>query len=331
VWRSRDGGQHWELRSPLVSAQLVSALHISPDSPDVVYLSQGIPQSRSTLRVSSDGAATFANYEQDRALTLLHVEPGSPARLWVVGRDAQSVANRGFAISRGDGPAGPWVSKLRVNYFGGFVLDERGTLTVGDESGGLFRSLDGGETFRNVSAKSAVSCLSRAGDATWACNIGTTVEPALTRLVDTAEAPTQVVAFADVTQLVSCAPELAVERRCAQAWLEWQRDVLMRDLSGKDAGGSAVVDSGTAGPSLPDASVDGAAQAPRDAGQVDGSQAQPVAASRAHDGCSVSRDGADAHGARSRSAVWLWLGSITLVLRGRTRRRRWLSRSLPPA
>ncbi|MEY4513585.1 MAG: hypothetical protein RLZZ450_5707, partial [Pseudomonadota bacterium] len=230
LWRSNDAGRHWELRSPLANAQLVTALRISPDQPDVVYMSQSIAQGRSTLRVSSDGGATFTNYEQDGALTLLHVSSGTPVRLWVSGRDAQSVGNRGFAISHADAPTGPWLSKLRVNYFGGFVLDERGTLTVGDESGGLFRSLDGGETFRNVSAKSAVSCLSRAGDATWACNIGTTVEPALTRLVDTAEAPTQVVAFADVTQLVSCAPELAVERRCAQAWLEWQRDVLMRDL-----------------------------------------------------------------------------------------------------
>lgn len=332
LWRSEDSGRHWSLRSPLASAQLVTALRIHPDDPELVYMSQGVPSGRSTLRVSSDGGATFTNHEQDGALSLLHVQAGAPARLWVSGRDALSVGNRGFAISRADAPSGPWLSKLRVNYFGGFVLDERGTVTVGDESGGLFRSLDGGETFRDLSATAAVSCLAHVGDATWACNIGTMAEPALLRVADTADTPSSVVRFADVTQLVSCAPEAAVERRCAQAWLEWQRDVLLRDVAGNDAGGTAAVDGGVVGTPLSDASVDAAAQPSTDTGRVDvdASVATPVAPTRARDGCSISRRSAQAHGDSTLPALWFVLCALTLVRRTRGLWRARLSRALPP-
>lgn len=329
LWRSDDSGHHWSLRSPLAGAQLVTALRIHPDDPELVYMSQGVASGRSTLRVSSDGGATFTNYEQEGALTLLHVEAGTPTRLWVSGRDAQSVGNRGFAISRADAPSGPWLSKLRVNYFGGFVLDDRGTVTVGDESGGLFRSLDRGETFREVSMTAAVSCLAHADDATWACNIDTMAEPALLRLADAADLPSSVVRFADVTQLVSCAPEIAVERRCAQAWLEWQRDVLLREVAGKDAGGPVAVDAGATS-SLPDASIDAAAQPPADAGHVDAADTKTVAPGR--DGCSVSPQSAHAQGASSAPALWLALCSLTLVVRAHGQRRARLSREpLQPA
>lgn len=329
LWRSDDSGHHWSLRSPVSSAELVTALRIHPADPELVYISQAVPAGRSTLRVSSDGGATFTSHEQDGARTLLHVEAGTPARLWVTGRDASSVGNRGFAISRADAPSGPWQSKLRVNYFGGFVLDARGTLSVGDESGGLFRSLDGGETFRDVSATSAVSCLSHAADATWVCNIGTTTEPALTRLADAADAPGNVLRFADVTQLVSCAPEAAVERRCAQAWLEWQRDVLLRDVPGSDAGIRADVDGGTASPAVPDASVDREAAVPVEAGPMDAADAAPAVPTRERDGCSVSPRRAHTRAARTTAGQLLLLVALTLVVRASRRRTR-VSRALPP-
>jgi len=321
VWRSGDAGRHWQLRSPLVGAQLVTALHVHPDQPDVVYVSQGIPQGRSTLRVSSDGGASFVDHEQDRALTLLHVQSGTPTRLWVVGRDAQSVGNRGFAISRGEAPAGPWLSKQRVNYFGGFAVDEHGAITIGDESGGLFRSLDDGQTFTTVSADSAVSCLSGTGDVTWACNIGTTMEPALTSQVSGTSTSTHVVAFADVSRMVSCAPALEVERHCALAWFEWQRDVLMRNLTSQDAGAaldagasSADAGPGDASPEAPLTAVDAAHPA------ADATAPTPSTA-RAHDGCSLAPDGT--HG----GARWLAL-VLSLVC---VRRRRQRGSSAPPS
>jgi hypothetical protein len=230
LWRSSDGGRKWASRAPFGLAELTNAIVVNAEDPEQVYLSVSSALV-SALFASNDGGATLISYPQEFGLTLLHAEPAG--RLWAIARDAQTVGNRGFAVLVADGPAGPWSIKLRVNYFGGFVVDAQGVIWVGDEIGGLYRSDDGGETFGNLETGTDVACLACAGDALWACSPGLPSAPALLTLVAPQAPFVEVMAFDDVAELVSC-DGLGVESLCAAAWYEWQRDVLM--LPAVDAG-----------------------------------------------------------------------------------------------
>ena len=235
LWRSTDGGRKWELRAPLDVPELTNAVVLNAASPEQVYLSVSSSGAASTLFVSVDGGATLTAFPQDLALTLLHAEASASGRLWAIARDALTVGNRGFAILRADSPAGPWRTMLRVNYFGGFVVDPHASIWVGDEIGGVYRSDDGGDTFVNMGAETDVACLAYAGESLWACTPGTTAEAALQALVTAQSSFVEVMALNDVEHLAAC-PDLDVDHVCAAAWFEWQRDVLMRPLVSQDAG-----------------------------------------------------------------------------------------------
>jgi hypothetical protein len=250
LWFSEDGGRSWTLRSRPPNADSVSALLISADDPDQIYLSEDTTPGHSALLVSSDRGATFATFDQARALRLLHLPIGTSQRFWALARSADNTTNRGFDILHADSAAGPWAFALRVNYFGGFSIDPSGTITIGDEGGGVYRSSDGGDTFSDVAPDLAVACLAYADDALWACTPGTNLQPALSKEVAAAATFAGVVAFSDVDRLVDCGADLDVPTRCAAAFIEWRRDVLMQDVS-LDAGAAMPVDAGVdAGPAL---------------------------------------------------------------------------------
>ncbi|HEX6239925.1 MAG TPA: hypothetical protein VFZ61_03485 [Polyangiales bacterium] len=234
VWRSVDGGEHWELRAPLVTPGAVSALVIASGDPERVVLSETTPQA-TLVRASSDGGRSFVAHPQPFELTLLHVRSGVKERWWAMARDALSVGNRGRAILRTDSPELPWQMPTRVAYFGGFVVDARGVISIGDELGGVLRSDDAGETFHQLPTEVPVACLAQASDALWACTPGTLDEAAVQRM-SVSEPFKRVVALPEVTRLATCAPELEVERVCAAAWVEWQRDVLRIPAQAADAG-----------------------------------------------------------------------------------------------
>jgi hypothetical protein len=285
LWRSVDGGGTWQRRSTLLSAELVSALLVSADDPDTLYMSRGTA-THSSLLVSVDGGASFASFEQARGLTLLDAREGDAGRFWALARSADNVTNRGFDLLHADHLQGPWSLAVRVNFFGGFSIDAQGVVWIGDEGGGLHRSDDQGESFANVAPDQAVACLAAAGDALWACTPGTNLQPALMRQGDGARKLEPVVAFADVDQLVECATDLDVPAQCAAAWVEWRRDVRMEDVTVNDAGS--------------DAGGDAAAE-------------PPAEAAAAHLGCSAMSGRADAPGG--------WAGLLLLLLGARVRSR----------
>lgn len=291
-WRSVDGGQTWQQRSTLANAQLLNALRVSTDDANVVYLSSGT-DAESTLLASTDGGATFADFAEAGGFTLLQA---SKDRLWALARSDDNTTNRGFDVLRAEAPQGPWTAVLRVNYFGGFALDGQGVVWVGDESGGLHRSDDDGETFVDVAPERAVSCLAAVGDSLWACAPGTNVEPALVQQPASSKPSDEasfapVVALADVDQLVRCDADTDVPTRCAAAWVEWERDVRMESSTSQDGG---------------------AAQGAADAGAEFAADAETAGSGGdvANSGCSVAAAG----GARGSSTMPQWLGFAGLAL-----------------
>jgi hypothetical protein len=102
-----------------------------------------------------------------------------------------------------------------------------------------------------------VACLAQAGDALWACTPGTLDQPAIQHMSD-GQPFARVVTLPEVTRLATCAPELEVERVCAAAWIEWQRDVLRAPVQGVDAGAPVPMEDAEqadAAPPEPDVSV----------------------------------------------------------------------------
>ena len=166
LWRTTDGGQHWQAQAPLGDVTSVTSLVVSSEAPDTIYLSETTAQG-TVVRASTDAGVTLTAYPQGTALTLIDVQSGG--RLWAKARDATTVGNRGWAILRADGPAGPWQTVTHVGYFGGFVIDAEGVISIGEQLGGVFRSADDGLTFQRLSPDVPVACLARAGDALWAC------------------------------------------------------------------------------------------------------------------------------------------------------------------
>jgi hypothetical protein len=245
VWRTTDGGRRWEKRSNLTAAELTSALVVAAADPNTLYLSQSAP-SGATVLASTDGAASWQTFTQAEELTLLSAAGPASFPLWAVARDAAAVGNRGFAILRAEGPAGPWQWTLRVNYFGGLVVDEHDVVWAADELSGIHRSDDAGETFI-LAAEAAVACLAHARDALWACTPTTLEEPALQKLTE--GVLTEAVALDQVDELAQC-PEREVADVCGAAWAEWQRDVLLRP---SPPAGELTPDAGTTHPEGADA------------------------------------------------------------------------------
>ena len=230
VWRSSDGGATWERRALLTAVNPVTALVLDPSDADIVYVSQATPGNGSLLHVLTDGGTSFSSVTQDPGLALLDVEPtedAAAARWWAVGRSADAMANQGFSLFGAASPSGPWNAVSDVRFFGGFARDPGGALWIGDEAGGVFRSTNGGDSFTNVSSTTAASCLHFGQGALWGCTPGTADQTTLVTWSDERQAFDSVTRLADVTRLVDCSPEVDVATKCAAAWVEWQRDILM--------------------------------------------------------------------------------------------------------
>lgn len=338
LWRSDDGGRIWTLQSALERADSVTALRVSPTSAETLYVTRTEDGGASSLLVSSDAGLTFQTFASDRALTLLHI--ADTGRLWAVAPAQQQVGIRGFELMRADAAAGPWTVAQRINYFGGFTSDPNGELWLGDEGGGLYRSADAGEHFEQVDMMHPFACLTYAQSKLWACTPGTTTEPTLMTRNAASAALESVVAFAGVTSLVSCA-DLDVSTRCASAWLEWRRDVLMEPVpiatppsAGTsaptlDAGAPAQPDAGTTTPvpSVDAGAQDASASARSDGSVGAGSHDEDAAVTPMNtgagagkdddsSGCSVRAPGTRTH---SLARALLLLAAVSLLRRRRAR------------
>ena len=286
LFRSSDGGATWEQRASLVAINPITALVLDPSAPDTVYVSQSTPGGGALLHASTDGGATVAAITQKPGLTLLDVEPAGEdagaARFWAVGRSATAMGIQGFSLFGAASPSGPWTPVHDVRFFGGFARDPGGALWLGDEAGGVFRSTDGGGSFTNVSATTAVSCLDFSQGALWGCTPGLAEQTTLVTWNDAREAFDGVVALASVERMPDCAPATDVATQCAAAWLEWRRDILLLPPAPVDAGSRP---NGTGGnPAIPP---------PSDAGEPTNPQSpdasSPAGAPVSSSGCAIRR------------------------------------------
>lgn len=225
--RSSDGGRTWETGATWPEVGPVTALVLGDTDVNSMSVSQLAPGGRSRFRVSGDGGASFSSFDSDVPRELLAVQDSTTPRFWAVARSPGSIGNRGFDLVHADSPDGPWTTALQVNFFGGFTIEPSGAIWMGDEGGGVYRSLDGAVTFTNIAPSTAVACLTYGEGTVWGCTPGIPEQPALVQWNDTTSTFDDAATLREVTHMAECDPAMEVEKVCAAAWAEWKRDVLM--------------------------------------------------------------------------------------------------------
>ncbi len=240
LFRSDDSGESWRALAELGRGDAITGLVALSGTDDIhVYIARREGSATAMLQ-SIDGGETFVSRVYGGPLSLHGVRGGNPDVLWL---SSPRPASADIAILRSAAGTTIAEERHRVRFFGGLALDPAGsTVWVADEAGALVRSDDDGDTFRAIEDTRAIACLAFIANRLWACTTGTNQQAALAYSDDRGASFTDVFAFADVAQLVTCGADAGVAATCAAAWAEWRADVLLPE----DTDAGAVTDGGHA-------------------------------------------------------------------------------------
>ena len=179
LWKTSDGGTTWRpVTDGKIRSSSIGAVAVAESSPDVVYIGTGEAQLRSDIRqgdgmyksVDAGNTWTPIGLERTQAISRVRVDPRDPDRVYVaaLGSPYGPSEERGIFRSKNGGKS--WERILfRDRWTGGFdlVIDRQhpgtlwaslwqvrmapgGGLTDGGPGSGLFKSVDGGDTWNEI-------------------------------------------------------------------------------------------------------------------------------------------------------------------------------------
>jgi photosystem II stability/assembly factor-like uncharacterized protein len=177
VWKTVDGGVTWK---PLFDAHPVSSIGdiaLEPGNPEVLYVGTGESNLRNSVSFgngvykSTDGGASFRHLglPDTRHISRIVVDPKNPRRVYVGAFGHAFGPNPDRGVFRSLDGGGSWEKVLHVDDRHGVAdleIDPRNpnilyaalwyfqrrpwTLESGSESGGLYKSIDGGTTWKKL-------------------------------------------------------------------------------------------------------------------------------------------------------------------------------------
>ena len=180
VWKTTDGGSNWKNISDDYFGSSIGAIALAPSNENIIYVGEGENTMRGNVSEglggvwkSIDGGKTWKNcgLKEGRHITNILVDPTNPSIVWagVMGHLFGPNTERGVFKSTDGGQT--WKRTLFVNEQTGcsdLVLDPENanilyagtwrvirtphSLESGGEGSGLWKSIDGGETWINISA-----------------------------------------------------------------------------------------------------------------------------------------------------------------------------------
>jgi hypothetical protein len=327
---TRDGGESWELLSPLGDRDYTRSLLVAPGDPTLLYasgielVSTPAPAQRHYTARSTDGGETWQRWEQalgedELDLTLLAVNPQRPGEL--IARAGS--ASPGFLAERlllsSDGGASFRSPRSLLAIASAAFSPDGETIWVAAGEG-LWRAGPARDAFERVGDAERLTCVHHDPDGSlWVCGRyagNASPHNGVGRSADASAAFEPFMDFTDVTAPVACEPDAQTTGLCASWWSDFESEVFGVFV---DAGVPAALDAG--GP-LPDAGMvlpgaEPAAAGTGEAGvpaELDAGSA-PRRSARAS-GCALSRR----HGA-SASELAVLLGFVALLARRESRRR----------
>jgi photosystem II stability/assembly factor-like uncharacterized protein len=181
VWKTTDGGSNWKNISDKYYGSTIGALAVAPGDEDVIYVGEGentirgnVSEGLGGMWRSDDGGRTWKNIglKDGRHILRIVIHPKDPNTVWaaVLGHAFGPNETRGVYKTTDGGKT--WKRVLFVNNQSGAVdlVMEPGNPSVfyagtwrmirtphsmesGGDGSGLWKSIDGGETWTNISAK----------------------------------------------------------------------------------------------------------------------------------------------------------------------------------
>jgi photosystem II stability/assembly factor-like uncharacterized protein len=181
VWKSTDDGTYWKpVSDGFFTTSSVGALAVAPSDPNVIYAGSG----ETTIRIdvshgdgvyrSTDAGRTWANVglRETRHIGKVRIHPHNPDIVWVAALGHAFGPNAERGVFKSDDGGATWRKTLFVSDKAGAVdltLDETNPrilyaaiweahrsfwqISSGGPDSGLWRSVDGGETWENLTAR----------------------------------------------------------------------------------------------------------------------------------------------------------------------------------
>ncbi|MDD9966764.1 MAG: hypothetical protein OXR73_11090, partial [Myxococcales bacterium] len=260
LYVSIDGGATFQARGTSLGDQLLRNVHSAPSDPDVLYVSAARPAQEvgetrtSTLLRSDDGGEHFEALpvpfsEDSFELLVMAVDPENPKRVYAVRRRADSEPllrsdDGGEHFEEIFSAPGPLL---------GVAIGRDGSLYVGGEQAGLWRSDGRGGTFEQLHDDLQVTCLSYEDDALFVCDRGLTSGFQVGRSEDRGETFAPVLRFADLDGVDICRRDTKTGAICAEELADVHDELaIFREVAQSTTAPdpSGTVDAGAAGSEL---------------------------------------------------------------------------------
>ncbi len=179
VWKTSDGGSNWKNISDKYFGSTIGALALAPSDPSIMYVGQGentmrgnVSEGLEGMWKSDDGGRTWKNIglKDTRHIVRIVIHPKNPDIVWVAATGHLFGPNEERGVYKTVDGGKTWKQVLFSNNLAGAVdlVMEPGNPKVlyattwrvirtphsmesGGEGSGLWKSTDGGETWRNIS------------------------------------------------------------------------------------------------------------------------------------------------------------------------------------
>ncbi len=255
---TRDGGSTWSLALETSGSDYVHSLLVARANPAYVYatlsrFAPSEPVAHALLR-SVDGGRTWEQRslplgERDYAAVTATTDPGDPATLVLYSvANSPGLDDSRLLVSRDAGDS--FEVALTLPELRGADYDADGRLWAAARDG-LYQALAPGLGFERVSAASELGCVSAEAGGLFVCGHYAGVEAARSGVgvsLDAGQTFEPLLDFGSVTAPVACEPSSLTATLCAQAWLDWELEMLAPAAPGADpygTGSAAPTDSAT--------------------------------------------------------------------------------------